>query len=58
MKLKTFCKTKEMDTRLKRLPIGWEKILTSYTSGKGLIARTYRELIKLNSLKINDLIKK
>jgi hypothetical protein len=44
MKLKSFCTTKQMATRLKRLPIKWEKIFTSYTSDKGLIPRIYREL--------------
>jgi hypothetical protein len=36
MKLKSFCTTKEMISKLKRLPIKWEKILASYTTGKGL----------------------
>jgi hypothetical protein len=35
--------------RLKREPTEWEKIFTCYTSDKGLITRTYRELKKLNS---------
>jgi hypothetical protein len=43
--------TKEMVTRLKRLPTEWEKIFTNYTSDKGLITRIYRELKKLNSSK-------
>jgi hypothetical protein len=34
------------------------KIFRSYTSGKGLITRIYRELKKLNSLKINEPINK
>jgi hypothetical protein len=33
-------------------------IFASYTSDKGLIIRIYRELKKLNSLKINEPIKK
>jgi hypothetical protein len=36
IKLKSFCKTKDMVTRLKRQPIEWEKIFASYTSNKGL----------------------
>jgi hypothetical protein len=36
-------------TRLKRLPTKWEKIFASYSSGKGLITRIYRELKSLNS---------
>jgi hypothetical protein len=41
-----------------RPPTEWEKIFASYTSGKGLIIRIYRELKKLNSPKINKPIKK
>jgi hypothetical protein len=58
MKLKIFHTTKEMASKLKKPPTGWEKILSSYTSNKELITRIYRELKKLNSLKINDPIKK
>jgi hypothetical protein len=46
MKLKNFCTAKEMITRLKRHPMEWEKVFASYTSDKGLITRTYRELKK------------
>jgi hypothetical protein len=49
MKLKSFCTTKEMVSKLKRPPTEWKKIFSSYTSDKGLIARTYRVLKKLNS---------
>jgi hypothetical protein len=58
MKLKSFCTTKEMVSKLKRPPSEWEKILASYTSDKGLIARIYRELKKLNSHQINEPIRK
>jgi hypothetical protein len=58
MKLKSFCPTKEMVSKLKRPPTEWEKIFASYTSDKGLITRIYRELKKLNSPKINEPIKK
>jgi hypothetical protein len=44
MKLKSFCTTKEMVTKLKRLPTEWEKIFVSSTSDKGLITRIYKEL--------------
>jgi hypothetical protein len=43
---------------LKRLPTEWEKVVASYASDKGLITRIYREIKKLNSPKINDLMKK
>jgi hypothetical protein len=58
MKLKSFCTTKEMVSKLKRPSIEWEKIFASYTTDKGLIPRIYRELKKLNSPIINEPIKK
>jgi hypothetical protein len=36
----------------------WKKIFAAYKSEKGLITRIYSELNKLNSLKINESIKK
>jgi hypothetical protein len=58
IKLKSFCTTKEMVSKLKRPPTEWEKTFASYASDKGLITRIYRELKKLNSPKINEPIKK
>jgi hypothetical protein len=58
MKLKSFCTTQEMVSKLKRPPTEWEKIFARYTSDKGLITIIYRELKKLNSPKINEPIKK
>jgi hypothetical protein len=58
LKLKSFCTTKEMVSKLKRPPTEWEKIFASYTSDKRLITRIHRELKKLNSPKINEPIKK
>jgi hypothetical protein len=58
IKLKSFCTTKEMVSKQKRPCTEWEKMFASYTSDKGLIARIYRELKKLNSPNINELIKK
>jgi ribosomal protein L4 len=54
MKLKGFCPTKEMVTRLKRLLTEREKIFASCTADKGLITRILRKLKNLNSPKIND----
>jgi hypothetical protein len=47
IKLKSFCTTKEMVSKLKRPPTEWKKIFASYTSDKRLII--YREVKKLNS---------
>jgi hypothetical protein len=58
IKLKSFCTTKDIVSKLKRPPTEWEKIFASYTSDKVLITRIYRELKKLNSPKINEPIKK
>jgi hypothetical protein len=52
-KIKSFCSSKEMVSKLKRPPTKWEKTFASYTSDKELITRIYRELKKLNSPKIN-----
>jgi hypothetical protein len=53
MKLQSFCTTKEMVSKLKRLPTEWEKIFASYTSNKGLITTKYRELKKTKLPKIS-----
>jgi hypothetical protein len=58
IKLKTFCTTKEMVSKLKKPLTEWEKIFASYTPYKGLITRIKRELKKLKSPKINEPIKK
>jgi hypothetical protein len=58
IKLKIFCTTKGMVSKLKRSPTEWVKTIASYTSDKGLIMRIYRELKKLNAPKINEPIKK
>jgi hypothetical protein len=58
IKLKSFCTTKEMFSKLKGPPTEWEKIFANYISDKGLITRIYRELKKLDSPKINEPIKK
>jgi hypothetical protein len=58
MKLKTFCTTREMVSKLKRPPTEWEKIFASYTSHKGLITRVYKESKILNFPKVNEPVKK
>jgi hypothetical protein len=58
IKLKSFCTTKEMVSKLKKPPTEWEKIFIGYTSHIGLITKIYRELKKINCPKINEPIKK
>jgi hypothetical protein len=52
IKLKSFCTTKEMVSKLKRPPTEWEKIFASYTSDKGLITRIYKEFKKQSTFKV------
>jgi hypothetical protein len=58
IKLKSFCTTEDMVSKLKRPLTEWEKIFASYSSDKGLIKRIYREFKKRNNPKINEPIKK
>jgi hypothetical protein len=58
MKLKVFCTTKEMISKLKRPSTEWEKMFANYTSDNRMITRIYRELKVLNSPKTNEPIKK
>ena len=43
---------------MKRQPSEWEKIIVSKTTGKELISKIYKQLMPLNTRKINDPIKK
>ena len=54
MKLKSFCTTKETISTVKRQPSEWEKIIANEASDKELISKIYKQLLQLNSRKIND----
>ena len=58
MKLKSSCTTKETVSKVKRQPSDWKKIIANEATDKGLISKIYKQLLKLNSRKINDPIKK
>ena len=58
MKLKSFCTTKETRNKVKRQPSEWEKIIANEATDKGLISKIYKQLLQINSRKINDPIKK
>ena len=58
IKLKSFCTTKETISKVKRQPSEWEKIIANEATDKQLISKIYKQLLQLNSRKINDPIKK
>ena len=58
IKLKSFCTKKETLSTVKRQPSEWEKIIANEATDKELISKIYKQLLQLNSRKINDPIKK
>ena len=58
IKLKSFCTIKETMRKVKRQPSEWEKIIANEATDKELISKIYKQLLQLNSRKINDQIKK
>ena len=58
IKIKSFCTTKETISKVKRQPSEWEKIIANEATDKELISKIYKQLLQLNSRKINDAIKK
>ena len=58
IKLKSFCTTKETISNVKRQSSEWEKIIENKATDKELISKIYKQLLQLNSRKVNDPIKK
>ena len=58
IKIKSFCTMKKTVSKVKRQPSEWEKIIANEATDKGLISKIYKQLLQLNSRKINDPIKK
>ena len=64
IKHKSFFTAKEtisnvkIHTKIHFSPLKWEKIIASATTDKGLISKTYKQLIQLNTRKTNNPIKK
>ena len=56
IKLKSFCTTKETISKVKRQPSEWEKIIPNETDKK-LISKIYKQLMQLNTRKINGPVK-
>ena len=52
------CKAKETINKMKRQPSEWEKISANKATDKGLISKTYKQLMQLNIKKTNNPIQK
>ena len=58
IKLKSFCTMKQTVSKVKRQLSKWERITVYKITNKGLISKIYKQLIQLNTRKINNPIKK
>ena len=57
-KIKSFCTTEETISKVKRQPSEWEKIIANKAMDKELMSKIHKQILQLNSRKINDPIKK
>ena len=53
IKLKSFCTTKETLSKVKRQLSEWEKIIANEATEKELISKIYKQLMQLNTRKVN-----
>ena len=58
IKLKSFCMAKETIIKMKRELTTWENIFANDILDKGLIFKIHKELVRLNTRKANNPIKK
>ena len=58
IKLKSFYTRKDTLCMVKRQPSEWGKIIANEATDKELISNIYKQLLQLNSRRINDPIKK
>ena len=54
IKIKSFCTTRETVSKVKRQPSEWEKIIANEATDKELISKIYKQILQLNSRKINN----
>ena len=57
IKLNIFCTKKETISKVKRQTSEWEKIRANETTDKELISKIYKQLMQLNTRKMNNPIK-
>ena len=53
IKIKSFFKTKETISKVKRQPSEWEKIIANEATDNQLISKIHKQLMQLNSRKID-----
>ena len=58
IKIKSLFTTKETISKVKRQLSEWKKVIENEATDKELISKIYKQLLQLNSRKINDPIKK
>ena len=58
IKLKSFHTTKETISKVKRQPSDWEKTIANEATDKELISKIHKQLMQLNTRKVNNPIKK
>ena len=58
IKIKSFCRAKGTVSKTKRQLTEWKKVFANDISDKGLVSKIYKELIKLNTQKTNNPVKK
>ena len=58
IKIQSFCTAKETTSKVKRPSSEWEKTIANEATDKQLISEIYKQLMQLNSRKINNPIKK
>jgi len=54
IKLKSSCTTKETICKVERQPSEWEKVIANEATDKELISKIHKQLLQLNSRKINN----
>ena len=58
IKIRGFCTAKDTVNKTKRQPTEWEKIFANDVSDKGLVSKTYKELLKINTKETKNPIMK